>query len=972
MSDIETRVDQAFSEAVSQQLNEQREIRRLVSRVDESLVALSDGLVDLASQLGGAADTMSADRVSPEDLERARQDLNQAIERVDSHVGQIAERVGDVEVIHDIRGLVSSTRVDLVEAMARLERGAAPVAQAVDETRKEVLRALQRLEEVVDSSRDAGWQEAIGRLDQVVDSFQQRQQDHEAVSGESLSQLSAQAAEAIEGLRQAGEREFSGLQQTTAHSLTAVIGQHLAQSFAATREETVALLQTDIDQLTVDASQRAGAEMASQAAAIAEQVAREATQAVVASVEQSAARSGESLSVLGAQRMEQIAVAAATDAASQVIALTQERLLSATESLDSSTQSMDQTAQSLEHLAARGEIALVAVEEAAVRAAAHAIAALTTQLNDAAGRAASDARTVTAAKLDALLQASTEAAQAQMEQLAQAAATRLAELTAQSTARSDELAQMLGRVQALAGELEPQLRVAVDDLSTNLQNLLEEHRQQTLAAVEEAGAQRGASVGDVRLIIDQAVQRLDRQGSERFADLTEAQAEGIGRLTEVTDNLSRLPADIQPPVLAAVEQMQQGVARAMDELRDASVAAAERLEPSIRGSLQDLQQALLQASAEDRDLTQQALSSLTETATQLSAAVEQAAAHSTSVATEVTDHARELLAQAIGQMTQDLSRQVDNSAASIAESTAIVQELRTSLLASGIGELTQEFGATRAAASQAVAELGTAAEQVSGSVSSSLDRTAVTMQDAMDVISRQLQQLLNQTAGEVQTMVSQVSQDLQTQLDTTVADKLAQVQQVEQAATARMDALVTESVDRAMQRVSLAAEQRVEQVIERLGDALQRMDLANADQVARADQTQAVLSELRSKMRSDAGAVAESMELTLLQHVRDLQDDSRQTDTVLAELSDKLTILLGRQEPRRHRWAAPRQPDHQGTVPSAAPPPPPMPPPASGAADRDQVVSPRTLGNICLDCGFVAKTPPGLAAHRRICTARQS
>ena len=56
MSDIEFRVDKAFSSAVEQQLDEQREIRRLVSRVDESLIALSDGMVDLSGQLSAATD----------------------------------------------------------------------------------------------------------------------------------------------------------------------------------------------------------------------------------------------------------------------------------------------------------------------------------------------------------------------------------------------------------------------------------------------------------------------------------------------------------------------------------------------------------------------------------------------------------------------------------------------------------------------------------------------------------------------------------------------------------------------------------------------------------------------------------------------------------------------------------------------------------------------------------------------------
>jgi hypothetical protein len=27
-------------------------------------------------------------------------------------------------------------------------------------------------------------------------------------------------------------------------------------------------------------------------------------------------------------------------------------------------------------------------------------------------------------------------------------------------------------------------------------------------------------------------------------------------------------------------------------------------------------------------------------------------------------------------------------------------------------------------------------------------------------------------------------------------------------------------------------------------------------------------------------------------------------------------------------------------------------------------------GTVCPDCGFVAKTPPGLAAHRRTCPGR--
>lgn len=118
MTDFETRIDQAISTAVAEQLQEQRRMRELVDRVEELLVTLSDGMADLAGQVG--ATTRLADRQRQLD-----EVVASAVDRIEAELVQRAD-----QVLRDLSARAEEVLSGLQQAMSaeRVEPGTMPTS----------------------------------------------------------------------------------------------------------------------------------------------------------------------------------------------------------------------------------------------------------------------------------------------------------------------------------------------------------------------------------------------------------------------------------------------------------------------------------------------------------------------------------------------------------------------------------------------------------------------------------------------------------------------------------------------------------------------------------------------------------------------------------------------------------------------------------------------------------------------------
>ncbi|WP_336248755.1 hypothetical protein [Stomatohabitans albus] len=161
---LHSRVDEAFEAAVNQQLAEQREIRRLVSRVEESVSQLTGGFSDLtdtldrsgeALQTGVSKQLSSIDgdlRTAIEQLEQAASQssssLEQAVERLYAVAAQARDTNGSVlgDAVEDMRRVLSdghaSTRSSIDRLSDRLEQNRSKLSDDVREVLSGVRTAL--------------------------------------------------------------------------------------------------------------------------------------------------------------------------------------------------------------------------------------------------------------------------------------------------------------------------------------------------------------------------------------------------------------------------------------------------------------------------------------------------------------------------------------------------------------------------------------------------------------------------------------------------------------------------------------------------------------------------------------------------------------------------------------------------------------------------------------------------------------
>ncbi|HUG84796.1 MAG TPA: hypothetical protein VMM13_09540, partial [Euzebya sp.] len=817
MSDIETRVDQAFATAVADQVSEQREIRRLVSRVDEGLVALSDGLVDLSGRLSGTVQQLAADGVTPDDLQRVRDDLADAIGRVDDQIGDVVQRVGDNAALEELRGLMSTTRIDLIESMARLERGAAPVAEAVDETRRDVLRALERLGQSVDSTRDAGWIEAIDRLDAVVGAFERRQLQREDAGEDALQGLQAEAEAALVALRDATEQRLVESVEHVVHPQLSALGEDTAG-------RTAAQLTDDIGRTVNALAREAAADAASQSVGLAEQIAREAARDAVAAMTVGA----ETLSDHAAAQVAQAAEHAALAAADRVI--------------EALTQTGHQLHEDLSHTAG--------VMDATASQTAEALQRLDRRTTD------------TVSQVETVLRGTATSIEERMHELAARTAAGVIDLTAETTARSEELAALLERLGQVTDSIDPHVRGVAEGVSGSLAELLERHQAATAQSIEQALAvmvrHNGEALEDLRASVQDAVgaeteqvtRALDTM-AEVSTTISEGVMDAVARATEqlsathqagaaqlqaVTRDLQQLPDDVRGPVLALLTQMQEGVAAVVADLSTASASMADRIQPTIReamgeahdaltttleGTVSESSEVLRSVQAEVAAELRSAVADLTGASEQARSSVEQSLAAVTgSLQGTLEGQLQGLLSQlaASGQDQQAHASLLRETAQQMAEQLQASWELGSDTMQATTESARQQLTRT---AEELVARLEASGSDATSGLASRVDGASARVDDASARITDALERLdaagaslTRQLADAGQVVASQFTGDVESatarlrrDLDTALASTAERLATTGEAAAEALSAKVTNAgnaIDRAVTSIEEA------------------------------------------------------------------------------------------------------------------------------------------------------------------------
>ncbi len=239
-SELDPRVDQLFASAMEQQLEEQRTLSRLASRVETALRDLQRGVESLNERATAGSNGYGADS------EQSREALLQTLERLRLDAGhQRSEFRDGLERIADQLDL-TGLRGEIAELAARMEQGAAPLGAAVDEMRGVLGNLVAR----------GGPDEQLGDLRSWLTSFLEQvdarvADGHEEAKRAVVSAQRSLAEEVarLEALREAlqaqsghaGDRVAALLDHATANQreVLATLGSaaaHLASATSATRE----------------------------------------------------------------------------------------------------------------------------------------------------------------------------------------------------------------------------------------------------------------------------------------------------------------------------------------------------------------------------------------------------------------------------------------------------------------------------------------------------------------------------------------------------------------------------------------------------------------------------------------------------------------------------------------------------------------------------------------------------------------
>lgn len=592
MSDIEFRVDKAFSSAVEQQLDEQREIRRLVSRVDESLIALSDGMVDLSGQLSAATDRPDRPAVTPEDLEQARQELADHITRVSDRIGDVSRQLSERRDDGELASTLSATRADLLEAMARLERQSAPVAEAVDESRREVVAALRRISDVVDANRDEAWVEAVGRLDEVIAQMRTQSADDRAATEQSVEALRARAEDALAAMEAAAEGRLADAAERAAARLVEVAEESGDRSAASAQQ---------------------AAEAAERAAAEATSATERAADAATTATEQAA-----EAATSATERATSEAVAAATAAADRAAEAAAEATEAAARAAIDASESASASA------------------ERAASAAADGMAVLARDLTDRSGETVEEVREIhrvidLTAKDIAERHADVADRLAEVAQVASTLPPELrgtlddiaGRLTGLVEQQRDDTAAAIERIAAGRGATPDEVRALVEDLMANMDRAVSVRFADLIDANADATEAMRRAATRLEDIAGSSAARLEdvsTTSAERLHELVDAVAErteattsrSVDLVREATEaSTLRTEAAVEQAVSALLDAQTTG-SREMRTAAEALTASAQTLEPTVGAALEDLRSALLARTDGDREQVEEAIAALAE------------------------------------------------------------------------------------------------------------------------------------------------------------------------------------------------------------------------------------------------------------------------------------------------------------------------------------------------------------------------
>lgn len=246
MSEIQSRVDVAFSAAVQEQLQEQREMRGLVARVEASLVALSDGMVDMSGSLRDLIERSLPMLLSELAADIRAEVPNQAVEQTSDPVDELIDRLTAVADRLD-DGVPADTppseqtTAALAELHEKMQADADAVLDALAARAEEVLAGVGKHGDSVLSSLSAAQDSLRTSLTEAL----------QQVQGDSLDRLNDIAVRLIAlgpRLERQGSDRIAELQARFESLEAAVL--HQVGDLKGQTTQTQAALSTLAEQLT--------------------------------------------------------------------------------------------------------------------------------------------------------------------------------------------------------------------------------------------------------------------------------------------------------------------------------------------------------------------------------------------------------------------------------------------------------------------------------------------------------------------------------------------------------------------------------------------------------------------------------------------------------------------------------------------------------------------------------------------------
>jgi hypothetical protein len=642
-ADFDTRVDRLFASAMEHQLEEQRTLTRLASRVEKALDELQRGIDSLSQHVSAAAaqaPTDAADQPVLEMLTRLAEDGGRQRAEVSESLGQLRDQL-DLSGLHSelaeltarieqsttpLPAALSEVRTILSDLQARVERNTHPQADLAsllasfseqlearlsgdqDEatrTLKSAQRALSEQAVRLETLRET-LQAQVGhagdRVAALLDHATANQRELLATLGSTATQLAAEASFTREAVR--GESEQlrdtlahaiavakAGLDQTVSAART--VNEHITASGVASRE-AVERMQSLVEALVarLEEAQAQGAHRLSQAAAVLEQAAEGLEPSVLAAVAD--------------LRQALLDTAAADRAQSKSTAATLRTI--ATGTVDELRGLIEDVSQRMLEAQAGGTTELTEAAAGLVRAAEDlqptfssalaklygAVAAAATQVRATSEEAAARAE---AALVEALREMDATISNRLTEsEIASAQAARtLVEAQEQAASRLGQAAEML---EEQGAALRPALAEAAEELRQSLLEATAEDRiraEASLSAVHRAIESAAGAMGEA---VDAASDHLSTAVREAADRVAEQQSMDTTMLSDAAENVARTAESLAPAVAAALAEVDGTVTEAVTLVETALGERLAQFETAAQVAAEDLHAAA--SDAQDR------------------------------------------------------------------------------------------------------------------------------------------------------------------------------------------------------------------------------------------------------------------------------------------------------------------------------------------------------------------------------------